>query len=138
MKLSLELKKIIQQDPKNLNAFLYMGFLYSKLDRDDDAIAVYEEVLSFEKEKPEVYFYLSTIYIHKKDYAKAEKILKDAITRFENNDDLNFNLAIVYEKAKRFDEMTGYLKRAIEINPKHAEALNYLGYSYAEKGINLE
>jgi tetratricopeptide (TPR) repeat protein len=33
--------------------------------------------------------------------------------------------------------MTGYLKRAIEINPKHAEALNYLGYSYADKGINL-
>jgi len=30
------------------------------------------------------------------------------------------------------------LKKVIEINPKHADALNYLGYSYVEKGINLE
>jgi tetratricopeptide (TPR) repeat protein len=34
--------------------------------------------------------------------------------------------------------MVKYLKKVIEINPKHADALNYLGYSYAERGINLE
>jgi tetratricopeptide (TPR) repeat protein len=34
--------------------------------------------------------------------------------------------------------MVRYLKKVIEINPKHADALNYLGYSYADKGINLE
>jgi len=34
--------------------------------------------------------------------------------------------------------MVKHLKKVIEINPKHADALNYLGYSYAEKGINLE
>jgi tetratricopeptide (TPR) repeat protein len=30
------------------------------------------------------------------------------------------------------------LRKAIEINPKHADALNYLGFSYADKGINLQ
>jgi tetratricopeptide (TPR) repeat protein len=34
--------------------------------------------------------------------------------------------------------MIASLKRTIEINPKHADALNYLGYSYADKGVNLE
>jgi tetratricopeptide (TPR) repeat protein len=34
--------------------------------------------------------------------------------------------------------MVKYLKKVIEINPQHADALNYLGYSYAEKGVNLE
>lgn len=34
--------------------------------------------------------------------------------------------------------MVRYLKKAIGINPKNADALNYLGYSYAEKGIHLE
>ncbi len=33
--------------------------------------------------------------------------------------------------------MVEELKKAIEINPKNADALNYLGYSYAEKNINL-
>lgn len=34
--------------------------------------------------------------------------------------------------------MVQHLKRTIEINPKHADALNYLGYSYAEKGMLLD
>ena len=99
---------------------------------------MYEEILSFEKEKAEGYLYLAVTYLHKKDYAKAEAVLRDALSRFENDDDLNFNLAIALDKTKRFDEMVQYLKRAIEINPKHADALNYLGYSYAERGIHLD
>ena len=34
--------------------------------------------------------------------------------------------------------MVVHLKRTIQLNPNHADALNYLGYSYADKGINLE
>ena len=33
--------------------------------------------------------------------------------------------------------MVKHLKHTIEINPEHADALNYLGYSYADKGMNL-
>src|SRR5258708_8576603 len=29
------------------------------------------------------------------------------------------------------------MKKAIELNPANAQALNYLGYSYAEQGTNL-
>jgi tetratricopeptide (TPR) repeat protein len=34
--------------------------------------------------------------------------------------------------------MVEYLNRTIELNPEHVEALNYLGYSYADRGINLD
>jgi tetratricopeptide (TPR) repeat protein len=47
-------------------------------------------------------------------------------------------MAVLFEKTGRTDQMIASLKRVIEINPKHADALNYLGYSYADKGINLE
>ena len=85
-----------------------------------------------------MYLYLGILYLHKKDFEKAEAVFKGALSRFKDNDELNFNLAIVFEKTNRFDEMVLYLKKTIEINPKHADALNYLGYSYADKGINLE
>ena len=117
---------------------MLLGYLYSKLDRDEEAIGLYKEILSFEKEKPDVYLSLAVTYIHKEDYRAAETVLKDALSRFKDNDDLLFNLAIVCEKEKRFDEMEAYLRKVIEINPNHANALNYLGYSYAEKGIHLK
>jgi Flp pilus assembly protein TadD len=117
---------------------MLLGYLYSKLDRDEDAIGLYREILSFEQKKPDVYVSLAVTYIHKEDYRAAEAVLKDALSRFKDNEDLLFNLAIVCEKEKRFAEMEAYLRKLIEINPDHANALNYLGYSYAEKGIHLE
>jgi len=30
------------------------------------------------------------------------------------------------------------MKRAVELNPKNAAALNYLGYTYAEMGVQLD
>jgi Flp pilus assembly protein TadD len=37
-----------------------------------------------------------------------------------------------------FEKMEGSMRKAIEIDPKHAVALNYLGYSYADRNINLK
>ena len=33
--------------------------------------------------------------------------------------------------------MVSAMKKAIELDPKHVGALNYLGYSYADRGIEL-
>lgn len=38
----------------------------------------------------------------------------------------------------RWEEAEADLKKAVELGPEQAVALNYLGYSWAERGINLE
>ena len=39
---------------------------------------------------------------------------------------------------ERFDDMFKFLKKTLEIDPDHVDALNYLGYSYADRGIKLD
>jgi len=34
--------------------------------------------------------------------------------------------------------MTTQMKEVLRLNPNHADALNYLGYSYSERGIHLD
>jgi tetratricopeptide (TPR) repeat protein len=133
-----ELKKILAQDPKNLNAFLTLAFIYTKLNRLSDAAQVYDELLTFDQTKPEIFSQLGNIYIQAKDYEKAEEVLKRGLQLFKDNDDLYFTAAVLDEKIGRFDDMVASLKKVIEINPKHADALNYLGFSYADKGIHLQ
>ena len=133
-----ELKKIISLDPKNINAFLGLGSMHMKKNSYSDAAKTYEELLEFEKTKPEIYIYLGNAYLQDKNYTGAEQALSEGLRLFSDNDELNFNLAILYEKTGRFEDMISQLKRTIGINPKHADALNYLGYSYVEKGINLQ
>ena len=45
---------------------------------------------------------------------------------------------MVLEKQAKFDDAVRAFERVIAIDPKHAEAYNYVGYMYAERGQNLD
>lgn len=49
-----------------------------------------------------------------------------------------FQSGVAYERAKRFEDAAAQFERAIELDPNFAEALNYLGYMWAEQGLHLE
>ena len=44
---------------------------------------------------------------------------------------------MVREKQQRFDDAIAAFRRVVALDPKHAEAYNYIGYMYAERGQNL-
>jgi hypothetical protein len=43
-----------------------------------------------------------------------------------------------WDQLKKFSRAEPHLVRAVELSPDHAVALNYLGYSWADRGKNLE
>jgi tetratricopeptide (TPR) repeat protein len=49
-----------------------------------------------------------------------------------------FQIGSASERAKDFEPAVKYFRRALELEPNFAEALNYLGYMWAERGENLE
>ena len=44
---------------------------------------------------------------------------------------------ISYERAKHWDKAEADFKKALVLNPDQPQVLNYLGYSWVDKGINL-
>ena len=42
------------------------------------------------------------------------------------------------ERAKRWSEAEADFNRALAINPEQAQVLNYLGYSWVDRGLNLD
>lgn len=49
-----------------------------------------------------------------------------------------FQSGVAYERARRFDDAAVQFEKAVELKPDFGEALNYLGYMWAERGTNLE
>ncbi len=49
-----------------------------------------------------------------------------------------FQLGSVNERAGRIAEAEAAFRKCLELDPKNAEALNYLGYMWAERGVNLD
>lgn len=62
----------------------------------------------------------------------------DGIGRFPRNADLHYLKGSILEKMNRFDESISAMKTVLDIDPQNADALNFIGYGYADRGINLD
>lgn len=71
-------------------------------------------------------------------YDKAVVTLKKGLEIEPDSVRLRFRLGVVYDKADDKKGCIEEMKAVINVDPTHAEALNYLGYTYAELGRNLD
>jgi tetratricopeptide (TPR) repeat protein len=70
--------------------------------------------------------------------SEAYKVLDDAVQRFPDDQELIYDQAMLADKLKRYADMDRLLRRAIEIAPDNANAYNALGYSLADRKVNLD
>jgi tetratricopeptide (TPR) repeat protein len=77
-------------------------------------------------------------YIQAADYPSAIALLQSAVAAKPEDVDLKFQLGSVQERAGDRKASETVFLQVLEKNPEHAPSLNYLGYMWAEKGVNLE
>lgn len=68
----------------------------------------------------------------------AAEVIAKATDRKRLNEYLYFQFASAYERKGDVEQAVRYLEKTLEIAPDFTEALNYLGYMWAERGENLE
>ena len=68
----------------------------------------------------------------------AIKTFEQGLDRHPENVDLRFNLGTAYDKLGRFPDVVREMQTVLKLNSDHADALNYLGYSYADRGMNID
>ena len=68
----------------------------------------------------------------------AQDDLKKAIGIEPKRAKFYFRLGVVYDKWGHKEKSMEAMKTTIKLDPKHANALNYLGYTYADLGRNLD
>ena len=89
-------------------------------------------------------FFSSMAYSKMKDFTNAVNHLTAAevIARATDTNRLThlfyFQLGAAYERCQRIDEAEKNFRKCLKMQPDFAEALNYLGYMWADRGENLE
>jgi len=120
------------------NARMRMAYILERQNNLDRAINLLKETINHEKENPQLYLMLASLYEIKEEFPNAMNILKEGLKSNEKNTGLLYRLGIVLDKLKRSEECIQQMEMIIKIDPKHADALNYIGYTYADKGIYLD
>jgi len=74
----------------------------------------------------------------RKRYQESAASARVALDRLKDAPDVEFILAASLERMGSWDEAIPVFRRLIESHPDNPTSLNYLGYMFADKGINLE
>jgi len=72
------------------------------------------------------------------DTASAAKTLEDALKTWPDDLEMLYRYGVALEKLKRRDEAKAVMEKIVAKDPTNADALNYLGYSLAEEGHDLD
>ena len=80
----------------------------------------------------------STLWREAGDNVQAFAALDAVLIGDADNADLLYETAMLAERIDRFDEAERRLRRVIVLQPERAHAYNALGYSFADRNINLD
>ncbi|MDQ6974569.1 MAG: tetratricopeptide repeat protein, partial [Mariprofundaceae bacterium] len=112
-----------------------MDFVDKKFD------LVQQRLLPLLKDYPETnhaWVLLTSSYLNQKAYQKLLDTSKEGALLPHPSPRLMLNRAIALEHFKRYKDVASTLKKVLQEHPKDTEALNFLGYTYAEQGIQLD
>jgi tetratricopeptide (TPR) repeat protein len=133
-----EFVKIPHDSAPYIDAIGHIAFILKEQGKSEQAVEVIKTAITDNPRQLELYLNLSSLYesLDKPDDGLA--LLFEAEKLFESDPRLHFRIGVLFDKLGKRSESIERMKKVISLNPKDAQALNFLGYSYAEMGINLE
>lgn len=132
------LKGVSPSDEFYVDSQRYLAVLTAKNGDINAAIDLLKERL---KERPDVkewLFAISLLYEEAGKLDDADAWLKKAADSHPNDAQVMFQQVMLLDKKGQKEEALSLAKRLLEIDSKNAMAMNYIGYSYAEAGVNLD
>jgi tetratricopeptide (TPR) repeat protein len=119
-------------------SIIHIAYLYNENEQPEKSLTF---LLKKHQELPndsEIISYLASIYEDRKQYDKAIQMLDKGLALYPENADMLFRSSIIQDKWGNKDKCIKIMQQVIVLEPENATALNYLGYTYADLGIELD
>jgi tetratricopeptide (TPR) repeat protein len=114
----------------DIETFNRLGIALRRQGKWQDAVAEYDKALKVSPKDENLHFNKAIAYMEGGDHHKAAKAADKTVQiNPEFNTEsivLSFNLGVMYYNAKRYEDSMGFLKQALELDPKHEGAKKLL------------
>ncbi len=132
------IKKALELKKDYFPAYILLSMIYRENDfsRAEEILREGLKVVKNREDRAHLFLSLGLLYMDKSPETAVTYFYK-ASRLYPSWDAPYFHLGASFEKEGNWEEAEFYLRKAISLNPNNAEALNYLGYMYADRGIKL-
>jgi Flp pilus assembly protein TadD len=130
-------RRVQPQHPNYVDARLQIVMLLESQERFDEALVEIERLRTLRPDR-QVEFHAATLRIQQGDFEGGVALLEGLLNGSEEDAEVYYQLGMQYGTKGDSDESLRYMQRVLELDPNNANALNYIGYSWAERGENLD
>ncbi len=120
-------------------AKLLLARVYLKQNNPDRAMVLFKQVQNAPPEHAVPAFQMAAEYHYEQaDAEQAIAELSEGLRFFKDQPDLLYSRALLYAQEQQVAAAEKDLNKIIEQQPDHADALNALGYTWADNDMNLD
>lgn len=133
---------VAQESPYKWGARLRTAWMLDKLDRTDQAIELLQRMASERSEETVALITLADLLRTHSRFEEAATVYSQALARVDDLQPRHWAVlyarGIALERSGRWNDAERDLLQALELRPRHPYIMNYLAYSWADKGMRLD
>lgn len=118
-------------------ATVHTAYMMKNKGRSNEAVELIETALKERKDQPQLYAMYASLLDEQGEYNKALKMLTEAVAQFPESAQLRFYYGTLYDRTGQKERVVTEMKKVLELDPKHVQAMNYLAFTWAESNSNL-
>jgi len=120
-----------------VDAVVYLAFLDEKDDKVEAALARLKAALESHPEEIRLARTVGDLLRRDKRTDEAIQYLEEAVRHSPKSPDLYFALGVAYDQKKDLNKTIANMEKVLELDPDNAHALNYIGYTWADRDTKL-
>jgi tetratricopeptide (TPR) repeat protein len=132
------LEQIPSGSDRYAEAQLLRARMFEREERWTEALEAARRAAAGQEGSVQVQVYVAGLLQRSGDLDQAVEIVERLIESDPQNADLRYDLALLYGNAGKEDRAIELMMDVMKLDENHASALNYVGYTWADKGLRLE
>ena len=123
-------------NPNYVDARIQIVSILESQGRFDEALAEIEALREVRPDR-QLDFYAAGLRISTGDFEGGVALLESMLDGSGADTEIYYQLGVQYGTAGHHEEALQYMQQVLDADPNHVNALNFIGYSWAERGENL-
>ncbi len=117
---------------------IHSAYLHKLGGDHESAVRAIEAGIRNQPEHPQFYALYASFLDDLKEYEKGVRMLEGAVLKFPEHAQLHFFLGSMQDRLGAADKTVRSMRKVLEIDANHVQALNFLAYTYAEQNKELD